>query len=43
MAIGSGLLIGSVAFELVDEALKTQAVGRVGIFVLLGARHLRRW
>ena len=37
MAIGSGLLIGSVAYELIDEALKTQTVGRVGIFVLLGA------
>lgn len=37
MAIGSGLLIGSVAYELIDEALKTQTVGRVGVFVLLGA------
>ena len=37
MAIGSGVLIGAVAFELIDEALKTQTVGRVGIFVLLGA------
>ena len=37
MAIGSGLLIGSVAYELIDEALKTQTVGRVGLFVLLGA------
>jgi len=37
MAVGSGVLIGSVAYELVDEALKTQTVGRVGLFVLLGA------
>ena len=37
MAIGSGLLIGSVAYGLIDEALKTQTVGRVGLFVLLGA------
>lgn len=36
MAIGAGVLIGAVAFELIDEALKTQTVGRVGIFVLLG-------
>jgi ZIP family zinc transporter len=37
MAIGSGVLFGAVAFELIDEALKTQSVGRVGIFILLGA------
>src|SRR4051794_41164841 len=37
MALGAGLLIGSVAFELVDEAVKTAAVGRVGLFTLLGA------
>jgi ZIP family zinc transporter len=37
MAIGSGVLFGAVAYELIDEALKTQSVGRVGIFVLLGA------
>src|SRR3954454_10249326 len=37
MALGSGLLIGSVVYELVDEALKTQSVGRVGLFLLFGA------
>ena len=31
------MAIGSVVFELIDEALKTQTVGRVGLFVLLGA------
>jgi ZIP family zinc transporter len=37
MALGSGLLIGSVSFELVDEALKERSVAGVAIFVLLGA------
>ena len=37
MALGSGVLIGSVAFDLIDEALKTQSVGWVGVFLLLGA------
>ena len=37
MALGSGVLFGSVAYELIDEALKTQSVGRVGLFLLLGA------
>jgi zinc transporter, ZIP family len=37
MAIGAGVLIGSVAFELIDEALKTRTVGWVAPFVLLGA------
>ena len=37
MALGSGLLIGSVSFELVDEALKTQTVAWVGLLVLAGA------
>ncbi len=37
MALGTGLLIGSVSFELVDEALKTSAVGWVGLLVLVGA------
>ena len=37
MAVGSGVLIGSVSYELVEEALKTETVGRVGLFVLLGA------
>jgi zinc transporter, ZIP family len=37
MALGSGLLIGSVAFELIDEALATKSVARVGLFVMIGA------
>jgi ZIP family zinc transporter len=37
MALGAGLLIGSVSFELIDEALKTAEVGLVGLFTLLGA------
>jgi zinc transporter ZupT len=37
MALGTGLLIGSVSFELVDEALKTQTVALVGLSVLVGA------
>ena len=35
MALGTGLLIGSVSFELIDEALKTVAL--VGLSVLIGA------
>ncbi len=37
MALGAGLLIGSVSFELIDEAVKTTEVGRVGLFTLVGA------
>jgi ZIP family zinc transporter len=37
MAVGSGVLIGSVSFELVDDALETSSVGRVGLGVLVGA------
>jgi ZIP family zinc transporter len=37
MALGTGLLIGSVSFELVDEALKTQEVAGVALWVLVGA------
>ena len=37
MALGAGLLIGSVAFELIDEALETTEVARVGLFTLVGA------
>jgi zinc transporter, ZIP family len=37
MAVGSGLLIGSVSFELIDEALKTRTVGWVGLYLLVGA------
>jgi ZIP family zinc transporter len=37
MALGTGLLIGSVAFELIDEALKTQTVAWVALLVLVGA------
>jgi zinc transporter, ZIP family len=37
MALGAGLLIGSVAFELIDEALVTTEVGLVGMYTLIGA------
>jgi ZIP family zinc transporter len=37
MALGAGLLIGSVAFELIDEALQIAEVGRVGVYMLVGA------
>jgi zinc transporter, ZIP family len=37
MALGSGLLIGSVSFELIDEALKTRTVAWVALLVLAGA------
>jgi ZIP family zinc transporter len=37
VAIGTGLLIGSVSFELVDDALENQAVAGVAAMVLLGA------
>jgi zinc transporter, ZIP family len=37
MALGTGLLIGSVSFELVDDALQTRTVAWVGLSVLVGA------
>jgi ZIP family zinc transporter len=37
MALGAGLLIGSVAFELIDEALKIADVSLVGLYMLIGA------
>ena len=37
MALGTGLLIGSVAYELVDDALEHQAVALVALQVLIGA------
>jgi zinc transporter, ZIP family len=37
MALGAGLLTGSVSFELVDEALETADVALVGLFTLVGA------
>ena len=37
MALGTGLLIGSVAFELIDEALETSTVFGVGMAMLVGA------
>jgi zinc transporter, ZIP family len=36
MALGTGLLIGSVSFELVDDALEHQDVAWVALMVLLG-------
>jgi len=37
MALGGGLLIGSVSFELIDDAVANADVARVGIFTLIGA------
>jgi zinc transporter, ZIP family len=37
MALGTGRLIGSVSFELIDEALKTRTVAWVALLVLAGA------
>jgi ZIP family zinc transporter len=37
MALGTGLLIGSVAFELIDDALETRTVAWVALLVLVGA------
>jgi zinc transporter, ZIP family len=37
MALGTGVLIGSVSFELVDEALRTGTVAWVAMMVLFGA------
>jgi zinc transporter, ZIP family len=37
MALGTGVLIGSVSFELVDDALEHQAVAWVAVMVLVGA------
>jgi zinc transporter, ZIP family len=37
MAVGTGLLIGSVSFELIDEALRTRTVAWVALLVLAGA------
>jgi zinc transporter, ZIP family len=37
MALGTGLLIGSVSFELVDEALQHQALALVALMILVGA------
>src|SRR5215211_6471223 len=37
MALGTGLLIGLVSFELIDEALKTRTVAWVALSVLVGA------
>ena len=37
MALGTGLLIGSVSFELIDDALEHQAVVWVAVMVLVGA------
>src|SRR5215216_2036625 len=37
MALGSGLLIGSVSFELIEDALETSTVAWVAPFLLVGA------
>ena len=37
MALGTGLLIGSVSFELIDDAVVHTDVASIGVFTLLGA------
>jgi ZIP family zinc transporter len=37
MALGAGLLIGSISFELIDEAIKSTEVALVGVYTLIGA------
>jgi zinc transporter, ZIP family len=37
MALGTGVLIGSVSFELIDEAVENADVALVGLFTLIGA------
>ena len=37
MALGSGLLIGSVSFELIDDAVTSTSVASVGALALIGA------
>src|SRR5215203_2046421 len=37
MALGSGLLIGSVSFELIDDAVTSTSVASVGAMALVGA------
>ena len=37
MALGTGVLLGAVAFDLVAEALKTRTVAWVGLMLLVGA------
>jgi ZIP family zinc transporter len=37
MALGTGVLIGSVSFELIDEALETRTLAWVALFLLIGA------
>jgi ZIP family zinc transporter len=37
MALGAGLLIGSISFELIDEAMKSTEVALVGVYTLIGA------
>jgi ZIP family zinc transporter len=37
MALGTGLLIGSVSFELIDDAVGKADVASVGVFTLIGA------
>jgi ZIP family zinc transporter len=37
MALGTGVLIGSVSFELIDDAIENTDVAQVGVFTLVGA------
>jgi zinc transporter, ZIP family len=37
MALGAGLLIGSISFELIDEAIQSTEIAIVGVYTLIGA------
>jgi zinc transporter, ZIP family len=37
MALGTGLLMGSISFELIDEAVETQTIAWVALLLLVGA------
>jgi ZIP family zinc transporter len=37
MALGVGLLLGSISFELIDEAVQSAEVALVGLYTLIGA------
>jgi ZIP family zinc transporter len=37
LALGSGVLVGAIAYELVEDALRAQSFARVAVFLLLGS------
>jgi ZIP family zinc transporter len=37
LALGSGVLVGAIAYELVEDALKVQSFAQVALFLLLGS------